>query len=258
MKSYRAIAEYYDAEYEHSPMLAKDIPFFLRQLPARKRLRVLDVCCGTGRSCIPIAQAGHRVVGVDVAPDMLAIATRKRDSVGLSSKQLQLLKMDAMKLDLDERFDWAAIFFNTFLNFVTLDQQDCVLQGLRKHLRKCGRIWIDIFQPNLEILARPESKNYDPSVFFVPSLDRTVQRVVDVKRDPSKQLQRVTFRYTWFDRYGVEQHDKLEFDLTFIFPRELQLVLERNGFRIEKIFGDYNGESLNVDSPRMIALARKE
>src|SRR5215203_5043230 len=76
-KFYKANADYYDAEYEHSPMLQCDVPFFLGHLP-RKRQRVLDVACGTGRASIPIAQAGHRVVGIDYDQDMLDRAAFKR------------------------------------------------------------------------------------------------------------------------------------------------------------------------------------
>src|SRR5687767_14545464 len=99
MKSYRAIAEYYDAENERLPWLQRDVPFFLRQLPKRKRLDILELATGTGRAAIPIAQAGHRVVGVDYARDMLAIATRKRDAVGLGDRELKLLRADVLKLD---------------------------------------------------------------------------------------------------------------------------------------------------------------
>ena len=82
MKRYRAIAEYYDAENADEPMLQQDVPFFLGQLP-RRRQQVLELAVGTGRAAVPIAQAGHRVVGVDYADDMLAIARRKRDAGGL-------------------------------------------------------------------------------------------------------------------------------------------------------------------------------
>ena len=43
------------------------------------------------------------------------------------------------------------------------------------------------------------------------------------------------------------------FNATFLFPRELQLLLERNGLRIERMFGNYDGSPLGDDSPRMIA-----
>src|SRR5437762_7505096 len=123
MKSYRAIAEYYDAENERLQWLQRDVPFFLKHLP-RRRQDVLELCVGTARAAIPIAQAGHRVLGVDYAKDVLAIACRKRDSVGVPDQQLQLVHADALRLNLRRRFDWIAIFFNTFLGFTTLEQQD--------------------------------------------------------------------------------------------------------------------------------------
>src|SRR5688500_18751843 len=122
-KRYRAIADYYDAENERLAWLQHDVPFFLRQLPKAAQ-DVLELAAGTGRAAIPIAQAGHRVVGVDYAEEMLDIARRKRDAVGLKDRQLRLVEGDVLELDLRERFDWVCILFNTFLAFPTLDEQD--------------------------------------------------------------------------------------------------------------------------------------
>ncbi len=110
--------------------------------------------CGTGRAAIPIAQAGHRVFGIDYDQAMLDIAIRKRGHVGLKERELRLEKHDCLKLDLGEKFDSICILFNTFLNFVTLEQQDAVLTGVRKHLKRSGRFWLDIFQPYLPLLAQ--------------------------------------------------------------------------------------------------------
>src|ERR1700712_4968013 len=96
---YRAIAEYYDAEYAELEMLRHDVPFFLGQLPKRRQT-ILELAVGTGRAAIPIAQAGHRVVGVDYAPDLLAIARRKRDVVGLKDRELELRQGDVRRLKL--------------------------------------------------------------------------------------------------------------------------------------------------------------
>ena len=254
-KRYRAIADYYDAENERLTWLQRDLPFFLRQLP-RASQDVLELATGTARAAIPIAQAGHHVVGVDYAEDMLEIGRRKRDAVGLGERQLSLIHGDVMDLDLRRKFDWVAIFFNTFLGFTALPQQDAVLQVARNHLKPRGRFWLDIFQPNLALMASEESRGIDPAVFYVPHLNRTVFMSVDVKRDPSKQLQQVTFNYRWFDDRGRERKQRTRFDLTFIFPRELQILLERNGFEIEQIFGDHDGKPLNADSPRIIARCR--
>jgi SAM-dependent methyltransferase len=254
MNRYRAIAEYYDHETERIEWLKRDVPFFLKKIGKRPR-DVLELAVGTARAAIPISQAGHRVVGIDYAPDMLAIARRKRDAVGLRDAQLQLHRRDVLRMDLKRTFDWVCIFFNTFLGFTTLAQQDRVLQVARKHLRPKGRLWIDIFQPNLALLADPESLNRDASIFHVPRYDRTVYMTVDIKRDQAKQLQTVTFNYKWFDKHGVAHRQRTRFDITFMFPRELRILLERNGFRLMKLWGNYDGSPVNVNSPRMISLA---
>src|SRR5690349_19049291 len=137
-KHYRHVAEYYDAEYAHKKILEQDVPFFLRQLPKRRQ-SVLELAVGTGRAAIPIAQAGHEVVGVDYAPDMLAIARGKRDAVGLSDQDLKLLRDDVLKLDAGRRFDWVCIFFNTFLAFTTLAEQDALLGVVLRHMKPAGR-----------------------------------------------------------------------------------------------------------------------
>jgi SAM-dependent methyltransferase len=255
MKRYRAFAEYYDAEYDQQEMLQQDVPFFLAHL-TRRRQKVLELAVGTARAAIPIAQAGHRVVGIDYAKEMLERGREKRDVVGLDERDLKLIHQDALKLDLGESFDWICIFFNTLLNFTTVDELDALLSGVKKHLAPRGRFWIDIFNPDMHRLAQERSEHIEPGVFYVPALDRTVQRDTEITRDSVQQVQHVTYHYRWFDHEGTEHHEKLSFDLTYIFPRELQLILERNGLAIERIYGNYDGSGLHVDSPRIIAMVK--
>jgi len=255
MSHYRAIPDYYDAEYAYLDILQYDVPFFLDRIPKRRQ-SILDIACGTGRASIPLAQAGHRVVGIDYDGDILALAKQKRDAVGIKENDLRLVHADALNLKLDQKFDYACIFFNTFLNFTTLKQQDQLLQSIRRHLRPNGRLWIDIFNPDLHLLAERDLTGIEPTTFFVPSLNRTVSRTMDIHRDPAMQVQQITFQYVWFDAMGQEHREENRFKLTWIFPRELQLLLERNGFKLEKLWGDYDGSDLENDSPRIIARAK--
>jgi len=250
-KRYRAIADYYDFENARHRMLSEDVPFFLKQLP-RPRQSVLELAVGTGRAAIPIAQAGNRVVGVDYAADMLGIARRKRDAVGLGEGDLSLIEVDILEMDLGERFDWVCVFFNTFLAFTDTARQDAALQAIRRHLKPGGRLWLDVYNPDLVLLARALQTDLEPCAFHVPQFDRTVYMATDVRRMPD-QVQRVTFRYTWFDARGHERRQRIQFDMTYIFERELRLLLERNGLRIEQIFGNYDGTPVRPNSPRLIA-----
>jgi SAM-dependent methyltransferase len=250
-KRYRAIAEYYDFENARHTMLADDVPFFLGQLP-KSRQSVLELAVGTGRAAIPIAQAGHRVVGVDYAGNMLDVARRKRDAVGLGERELSLIEVDVLNMGLGERFDWVCVFFNTFLGFTDTAQQSTALQVIRRHLKPNGRLWLDVYNPDLVLLARALQTDLEPCAFHVPEFDRTVFMATDVRRMPD-QVQRVTFRYMWFDAKGRERRQRVEFDMTYIFEREFRLLLERNGFKIERIFGSYDGAPVRPNSPRLIA-----
>src|SRR3954469_17866488 len=107
MATYRAVPEFYDDEYADLSMLQRDAGFLLSKLPKQRR-DVLMLACGTGRVAIPIAQAGHRVVGVDIDEKMLALAERKRDFVGLKDRDLSFARRDLLELDLGaKRFDVA-------------------------------------------------------------------------------------------------------------------------------------------------------
>ena len=254
-KRYRAMAQYYDAEYAESKMLQRDVPFFLSQLSKRQQ-SVLELCVGTARAAIPIAQAGHRVVGVDYAVDLLAIAEQKRKSVGLAPRQLELRQADVRKLNLGQKFDWICIFFNTLLAFPTLAELDQVLLGAQKHLKPRGRLWIDIFQPDMALLSGAQKKGFDPHLFYVPALGRTVFQTTEIRRNISRQTQQVTFNYVWFDPRGIRHREKNSFEMTWLFPRELQLLLERNGLSIERLWGDHDGNDITDESPRLIAQVR--
>jgi len=251
-KPYRAPAHWYDAENARHDVLKQDVPFFLGQLPVRKQ-SILELACGTGRAAITMAAAGHRVVGIDYAPEMIDLAIAKRDAAGLTDKRLQLSVGDMLDLDLGQTFDWVCVFFNTFCNFTTLELQDQVLEGVVRHLKTSGRFWIDLFNPDPGLLAEAESTHRDPYIFHVPQDGQTVFFYTDIVRSEEPQVQHVIHRYEWFDRNGKRRRGTHAFDMTSIYPRELRMLAERHGLEVETMWGNYDGSPVTPESPRIIA-----
>lgn len=251
---YRAIADFYDAEYEQSEMLRRDVPFLLRHLP-KKPCDLLEMAVGGGRAAIPIAQSGHRVTGVDYDRDMIAIARRKRDFVGLTDRELKLITGNALSVNLRKKFDWVVILFNTLQNFTTLKTLDQFLGNCRRHLKPTGRLWIDIAHPVPELLTRQHWDKLDPVQFEDPATGRTITRTLSITLEDHQPVQHMQFVYTW--REGKKtRRQTIDFDMTWIWPREMQLLLERNGFHVMKQFGDHDGSPIGADSSRIISVAK--
>jgi SAM-dependent methyltransferase len=256
-RPYRAIAAYYDAEYAGGYVLDDDVPFLLRHMP-RTAQRVLELCCGTGRAAIPLAAAGHRVLGIDVDDALLEIAARKKIKARLPDRRLRFQSANALEFTTDETFDWVTLLFNTFLNFTTVDEQDRLLRSVHACLAPGGTFWVDVFYPDLRVLAQPHWPQLDTATFFVPSLNRSVQRTTEIRSSVVRpQVQEMTFHYTHADDAGATVSERIAFDMTWMFPRELSLVLERNGFAVGRVFGDYDGSSVTPASPRIIMMAKK-
>ena len=58
---------------------------FVGRLDIRPECKVLDVACGTGNLAIPAARLGAKVVGVDIAPNLLDQARRRASAEGLNA-----------------------------------------------------------------------------------------------------------------------------------------------------------------------------
>jgi ubiquinone/menaquinone biosynthesis C-methylase UbiE len=73
---YERVSSGYDAE-AGGGLFATDEPIVAEYLADRKPGVALDAACGTGRFAEFLAARGHRVIGVDSSPDMLAHARRR-------------------------------------------------------------------------------------------------------------------------------------------------------------------------------------
>jgi SAM-dependent methyltransferase len=70
---------------------------------------VLDVCCGTGRLALEIAEKCRHVTAVDISPRMLAFAQKQKDRRGI--RNVDFVYGDSTRLGkyLDQHYDVAVI-----------------------------------------------------------------------------------------------------------------------------------------------------
>jgi SAM-dependent methyltransferase len=117
------------------------------------RAQVLDVGCGPGWLSEFLARCGYSVMGVDISPDMVAVARERVDAIaeigpGLAA-QAEFHAMPVREMPWSSRFD-AAILYDTMHHF---DDELATLQVIRRTLVPGGQLFI-----HEGVLPRPGSE----------------------------------------------------------------------------------------------------
>jgi len=172
-RSYARIARVYDL---------LDMPFeYARYRPIRKSLFegvggvILDAGVGTGRN-MPLYPPAAEVTGIDISPQMLARARKRKTSLGITA---ELREMDVMATTFPSRhFDYVIA---TFL-FCVLDDED-QLPALRELNRICkpdGEIRVIEYTYSRNRVKRLAMRLWAPWVrlMYGAAFDRHTERYV--------------------------------------------------------------------------------
>jgi SAM-dependent methyltransferase len=250
------IADYYDS----SPILiqrTQDIPFYC--LAARRYGDpVLELGCGTGRITLAIAEAGYRIVGLDISGKMLERAVEKRAAVRREARErMQLVQGDMTEFELGEKFRTILIPFRPFQHLLETEQQMACLDCARKHLAQNGRLIVDFFQTDPERMHDPMFLNESALAEYDLPGGRHValsERVTAFHRGLQRNDVEMIFRVTHPD--GKQERLVMAWTLRYFFRYEVEHLLARCGFRLEAVHGNFDSSPLGDDSPEMIFVAK--
>jgi SAM-dependent methyltransferase len=251
--SYEQLARYYDLVHAE---LTADIGFILTQA-ARNRGPILELGCGSGRLLIPLARAGYQIVGIDNSPAMLDLARQKLAAEPPEVQdRVTLALADMTELNWESRFAFIFVSYNTLMHLDS-EQKRIVFKRIRRHLRSSGLFMIDVVNP-LAAAQTPDDHLLTLERCFIdPESGQVVVQKAASWPDNERQILRVIWLFDSSAPDGGPVHRQLmQMDYHYLYPHELQMMLEETGFKLEALYGDY-GESLFVeDSERLLLLAR--
>jgi SAM-dependent methyltransferase len=236
------VAAAYDDQTVGAP---GEIPFFvgLARAAATRGESVLELACGTGRVTIPMAETGARTTGLDNSVAMLHIAERKAEAAGVDVTWVQ---GDMAAFDMDERFGLVTIPCRSFLMLTSGEAQKRCLERIREHLMARGLLALNIFNPDLALIAgrlgeRADRWERDRSGGLARREFHTgEQLLVETRRDNSDPTDQArTIRARWIYRY------------------EMQYLLELSGFAVEGLYGGFEGQPFDEASTEMVWVARR-
>jgi SAM-dependent methyltransferase len=208
---------------------------------------VLELACGNGRVSLPLARAGFAVTAIDSAEDMVA---GLREALAAEPepvrRRVEPIEQDMRRFHLDRIFRFIYLPFNSMLLLPQPHERQSMLDRVREHLAPSGAFAFEIFTPDPARLLAPEGWEVDVEVEAEdPGGEGTVHVVRENRRtfDYGRQVMHLELR-SRVTRGEVEVAAwEDEFDIAYIFPRELELILERQGFRIDDRFGGPDGKA---------------
>lgn len=234
-------AEIYDLEYQWK---TDDIDYWiaLAQEYAGREGIALELACGTGRVLLPVAESGVRVVGIDQSPWMLKQAKDKLETrLESVQERVGLLEADMRTLQLEQKFNFIYLPFNTFLIMRTVEDQLAVFEVVRRHLAPGGVFAFDIFVPDVNRITTTERpRKWGNEVDqTLGELGIRLQRDSLTRYDPLRQQIFSTFRMREYRDNVLQREFLSDLQLSYIFPRELEHLVARAGFEFVHYWGDY-------------------
>jgi SAM-dependent methyltransferase len=244
-------ARFYDWENSQT-MGRRDVKFWQR-LAAKTAGPVLELGCGTGRVTVPVARAGVHVVGIDRSASMLDRA-RKRVRRAKLDGHVQLVRGDIRFLPFGPAsFDLVAAPYGILQSLLDDATLDAALASAYRTLRKGGMLGIDLVS---DLISWSE---YDRRVKLQGRAGRGETRLTlieSVRQDRARGL-------TLFDQEFVERRGDRSrshrFSLAFrtVSVDEMTGRLERHGFRLSAVLGDYEGGSWDPRADVWLILATR-
>jgi SAM-dependent methyltransferase len=250
------LAELYDLAVPDWP---GEIAFY-RNLAARASADapILELGSGTGRIAIPLAQGGHRVLGMDISEEMLTIARAK--SIGLPD--LHWIRADMRTFELDERFGLALVPAYSFQLLLTKEDQSACLERIARHLISGARLALHLETHPSDWLASLPSGTFTrlaPAGETRRSAGGERIRVSYAwSYDALASILSVITRYETIggSRKPVTRIERGPLKMHRTCPRILADLLTRSGFETEAVYGDFYRASFDSESEEMIWIAR--
>jgi SAM-dependent methyltransferase len=243
-------APFYD--WENARTLGRrDVPFW-QQVAAASDGPVLELGCGTGRITLPLARAGAQVVGIDRSAPMLARARQRTRRAKLQDR-VTLLRGDIRHLPFRRRsFPLVLAPYGILQSLLRERDLAATLDAVAAVLPRGGTFGLEL------VADLPAWQEYERRVSLRGRRagGSLISLVESVRQDRARHL-------TLFDQEFVERRGRTvqrrRFTLAFrtLSVPQMTRRLEKAGFSVTALLGDYQGGPWDPRAEVWIVLARR-
>jgi SAM-dependent methyltransferase len=249
------IAEIYDQVETHE----HDLALLRRLIGPRRKLRILEPFCGTGRLLLPLVAEGHTLTGLDRAAAMLSRARAKLASLPPAARaRVTLRQMDVLREPWPTDYDLVILGGNCLYELATPEEQAACIAQAVSSLRPGGHLFVDGDHMEGELAAGWRDETLSAAFPTGVCADGTrvsatrqtiwcdsANRLVRFRRQVRIQRPDGTVeRHVYQEQKHPPSHD------------EVATWLWQQGVSILATYGAHDGRSYSSEAPRMIFWAQ--
>ncbi|MCD1296125.1 class I SAM-dependent methyltransferase [Methanocella sp. CWC-04] len=247
---YSGIADRYDLLMPWDNRRKKEEGFFKKILSENNVRSVLDCHCGTGFHLVMLSSMGYDTDGVDLSPDMIAMATKNLRKHGMSC-YIYNLDIKEISSVIEKRYDCVISMGNSLPHEFGDENLYCAIRNMYDVLKPGGLCILHL--ENFDALYRDRER-------FIPSLYTRDGECVDVfifAIDYHKDS--VVFNILSI----IERKGKPEFNVDVVeynpvSPGKVRELMEKAGFKGLRFYENFNMDIMGTsDSYDLIVTAKK-
>jgi hypothetical protein len=163
-----------------------------------------------------------------------------------------VLQADMTEFSAAGPFRLALMPFSTFMHLLTPEAQIASLSNIRRHLAPGAPLAIDMINPAEAYAVHEQGLTLERT--FADG-ERTVQVFSSLTLDRAAQLGHITWIYDSVGAAGDVQRLVVPLTMRYTFPGELRWLLEKCGFALTHLYGDYTRAPFADGTPRLLVVA---
>jgi len=243
-----SIPRFYDIIYDK--LLNKSCyEYYMKEIGNCKGA-VLEVGAGTGRIMVPALKGGADIYGIDQSELMLEKLKEKISP----EDHYRIALQDVRDFSIDKKFSLIISPFRVFGHLLRIEDQLKALNRIYEHLEPGCKFIFDLFVPDINKLNMERRNNIEFDGEYEPG--KKLQRYATIKHDYINQILDVTFTLVW-DENGKSNSEDCLMPLRYYFRFEIENLIARTKFKLDKIYGDFKYGELNNESADFVIVCVK-
>jgi SAM-dependent methyltransferase len=207
---------------------------------------ILELGCGMGRISTYLAKSGCSCTGLDASVPTLCEAKKIAQNTDV---YVDWVLSDLQSFSLDRQFALIMLANNTLGQFLENHSLENCLNQVRQHLWAEGRFIVEALSPTKQLFSRQNGQR----IPLMEYQDENWNGKVAISQSNHYDAHHHINRVKTFYQFPGKTEELVEESATRIYyNEELENLLERNGFFVEKRFGDFDESSYTESSPRQI------